>query len=661
MRRTALVFAVALAACTEAPLATDPPPPPPKTDPEPDPDPDPPPPPVLTVCDEELAAFEADVWRPILSGRCYGCHNAEGPAKDTRLRFAGPDDVADNYAVAAAMAVIDADGLPLLVAKPTGRHADGHGGGLRIEPDGFADATLSRFAADARDEACNGATTIVCDAPELGPRLMRRLTHDEYDRTITALLGAASRRADTLAQDPHVSGYSNHAPSLTVSPLLADQYRVHAEAIAADADLSVLVTCAPGRDCAAAFIREFGANAFRRGLETEEVDRYLGLYDALVAEGDEFEDAVRWIIAAMLQSVHFLYRSEIGDPAMDGTYTLRGEEIAVELAYLLTGGPPDAELREKGANGLLFTPSERRREAERLLGTPDAKGAVTRFFVEWLGVDRIDNVPKDAIAFPEIDDEIRAAMRRETELFVEHAIWAGRHDLPELLTGGYTFVDRGLEDFYGVIGGGDPTDDGFRRTSDAAIMHGLLTQGSVMTVHARAAGASPIHRGKLIRERFLCQELAPPPPGLNASPPPVDPNATARERYAMHSDVEACRACHRLIDPIGFTFETYDGVGRYRSSENGQRIDTSGEIVDSPRSDATFADAGELARHLARSPDVHDCFTRQWLRYAYGIGPEEAGLACTLRDVTQRFVDDELDVIALLLASVESEHFVRRR
>jgi hypothetical protein len=180
-----------------------------------------------------------------------------------------------------------------------------------------------------------------------------------------------------------------------------------------------------------------------------------------------------------------------------------------------------------------------------------------------------------------------------------------------------------------------------------------------MATHARPDGSSPIHRGKLVRERVLCQPLAPPPPGVAVEPPPVDPTLSVRERYASHSQREPCLSCHRLIDPIGLALEHYDGIGRYRETEGTHAIDANGEIVQSRSTNASFDGAVELAALLAGSDEVRDCFALQWFRFTYGAR-ESAETACMLEELQDGFRASGGDLAALFAASAEPEHLTSR-
>jgi hypothetical protein len=663
---------LAAAGCAaEAPGPTPPDTPRPDAGVDPDPEPDPERPaldPVGEPCAGELAVFDAQIWQPILLTTCRGCHQREGAAKDSRfILVAGsdPEHLRKNWLAAGAVAQAQLEGVPLILLRASGRHPEGHPGGALILPGTDAYAALTRFAADATDPACNAPEDPdpTCALPGYGAPMLRRLTAAEYDATLGAVFSQTSTRGRALAADPAVGGFNNNAATLVVSALLADQLRLNAEDLGRQAALHMqdLLPCTPaGADdaaCQDAFVRDFGARAFRRPLTEAEVARYRALFEA-TADGD-FAVGVQWVVTALLQSPSFVYRHEVGVAGADGRVHLTGPEIASALAYFLTGAPPDAELRAAAAQGTLTDPDERERQARRLLASPAGKGATAGFFFAWLGLDRIETVAKDPVTFPELTPAVRSALRAETEHFLAEVLERRSGTLRELLSADYTVVTPELELYYREVALGERDADGYAELPGFGQRRGLLTQGSLLTVHGRANESSPIHRGKLVRERLLCQPLSPPPPGLVVQPPPVDPNLTTRERYAAHSEVEPCKSCHRLTDPIGFAFERFDGIGRYRETQAGRPIDTHGEIVDSPRSDGEFADLAGLADLLAASPDVSDCFTEKWLRYAYGAAPE-AGLACALEEGRARFAAGGGVVSELLVSLARSEHLAVR-
>jgi len=572
------------------------------------------------LCPEDEVLFEASVWEPALGRQCVVCHAAGGPAGSTRLVL-DPDDMLANLRAATAVG-------ELLLTKPTGLDPYGHGGGALVFEDSATYDALA-FWVDWGGGVCEQPAPKTCDdAP--GERRLWRLTHDQYDRTVSALLGFASSYGQGFATDEVVDHFDNDAGALGVPPLLADQYRAAAEALATEADIDALLPCDAAMDdaiCAATFIEDFGLRAFRRPLSADDIQRYLGIWDA-VADEDGFDEGARWVIIAMLQSPHFLYRSELGEHRTSGEYVLTDWEIASELSYLIWGGPPDERLLTAANAGELTSPAQVRGQVERMLRDDRALATAASFVESWLMLDRLETVSREGLTA-----ELRAAMGDETRALVaEVAEQDGA--LSELMRSRYTYVDDGLAEHYGLEGSGGAASGWV--SLDGERYGGLLTQGSVLTTHALADGSSPIHRGALIRERLLCEPLPPPPPNLDTSPPEVDPTLSTRERYAEHSSNPECASCHVLIDPIGFGLENYDGLGRFRAEEAGEAVDASG-YVDFVAFDGAF----DLAEVLLEDPRFRSCFVETWRRWGTGeeacaTDPGEVGLLEPLAELTER-------------------------
>jgi hypothetical protein len=621
-------------------------------------------------CPDDLAFFEANLWEPILSKKCAVCHSEGGLAKGTRMVFkpaSEPGALEANFEAVKALAAVSEQDSSVLLLRPSGRHVNGHTGGILIPFTGPDYKTFETFVNRVtKGKECDAAVA-ACTKATPGKRALRRLSRSEYDATISDLFGFASTWGAAFTADTVVHGFDNNAAALKVTPLLADQARSAAEEIAdlAMQSPAAVLPCDPAAageaECAALFIDAFGRRAFRRPLDDGDRKRYGDLYAAVAAE-DGFAEGIEVVIGAMLQSPHFLYRAELGGAAdADGTVPLTHYEVATELSYFLWGSMPDPDLFAAAASGELGTPEGIEKQARRLLADPRSNATLERFTGQWLEIDRLASVPKDAAVFPEIDGALRTAMSEETKRFVNHVVRGGEGTLTELLTGKFTFASPELAAFYGLPAPtGAPDAAGFAQVElDGTPRGGLLTQGSLLTTHARPNASSPIHRGKLVRERLLCQALPPPPPGLNVQPPPVDPTKTTRERYAAHATVEPCLSCHRLVDPIGFGFEHFDGIGRFRDMEGAQPVDATGEIVATDHTNGAFDGTAELASRLAESPDVHDCFALQWFRFAYGV-EENADLACLVDQVAEDFSASGLKVEELLVALTKTPHFTRR-
>ena len=459
-----------------------------------------------------------------------------------------------------------------------------------------------------------------CSLQTPAPRRLWRLTANQYDNTIKDLLGIDSSYGTGFPADDVGVGFGNAADALLMSPLLADKLQLAAEDSANTVELARLAPCASASaddNCLRELVTGFGLRAFRRPLGAAEVETYFMLGKGAGA----FESGARMVVSAMLQSPNFLYRSELGQPSAStpGVFELDDYEVASELSYLLWQSMPDDALFQAAELGELRDLTKRQVQVDRMLKSERARPVVRKFVFDWLGLSTIMTVPKDTVTFPELTAEIRAAMVQEAERFVDTVMFGmdPQHDgsVRALLNADTTALDDKLASFYGAA---------------PEARRGILTLGGMLLTHSRSNDSSPIHRGKLVREKLLCQPLPPPPPGLVLQPPGLDPTKTTRDRYAEHSSNAFCGNCHKLMDPIGLAFEHYDGIGRYRADDNGLPIDPSGEIVPNENqvqantdADGPFANSGELIDLLANSQDVQSCYALSWFRFAYGEGKTE--------------------------------------
>ena len=540
--------------------------------------------PTEAPCDDELTSFRNSVWTPVLAVQCAGCHTEGGPASDSGFvltEVANDADLVANFHATARMAFTMTGSSPTLLLKPTNAHPSGHGGGELFEVGSLQYQALESFVQQVTTEGCDdGSGLSTCEEPVPGRRALRRLTHAEYQNTVRDLLGVETERPARFAADTVVDGFDNNSAALVVSPLLADQYSASADAIADEAMMypdRFIPSCESGwtsERCAEHFIRTFGGRAFRRPVTDTDVSRYIRVY-RLGAQGETFESGIRWTLVAMLQSPSFLYRREIGQwDAGAGLYRLDDYEVASELSYLILASMPDDALFDAAAEGELRTPEQILTQAQRLLALDSSRGAVRQFVRRWLDLERLHTVPKDSDTYPEFSEAgstLRESMQGEIDRFVDHVVFESEGSLSELLTADYSFVNDELSTFYSVSPEGPADSEGYRRVSmTGEDRRGITTLGGYLATHARPNSSSPVERGLIVRERVLCQDLPPPPPGVVAEPPPPDPSSTTRERYSMHSTDDACRSCHRLIDPLGFPYEHFDGAGRCVQARSGR-------------------------------------------------------------------------------------------
>jgi hypothetical protein len=312
------------------------------------------------------------------------------------------------------------------------------------------------------------------------------------------------------------------------------------------------------------------------------------------------------------------------------------------------------------AQGQLATSEQRQAQASRLISAyPQRwKEQMRLFLPQWLGINfSRPEWAKDTKAVPLYSAALKAALQTEADLFIDD--WATAPDgarLDTLLTTPSTFVNAVNAPIYGVKASGDT----FTKVSlDGTQRAGLLTLAGFLGSTSHVAETSPVLRGKVILEKFLCREPPPPPPMVPPLPA-VDRSAptTTRARFEAHLTSPACRACHQVFEPMGDAFEAYDAVGTYRTEQNGHPIDTSGALVGASEGDQPVADAVALAKLLARSSDTYDCLARQAYRFTLGRGESDYD-RCTLAKARE-VLSTSHDVRGLMASIIGSDSFVAR-
>jgi hypothetical protein len=525
--------------------------------------------------------------------------------------------------VCSCTGTIDGDGQP-----PGGRRAPPTTGGeMPVAPD----------------------APLTCGAGQIGPSPLHRLTRLEYDNTIRDLLGEDLKLAREFTADERAGTFAGNS----FAPISEMQFTQYATAAAAAADkaaslLPRLLPCDPAADaakCGAQFIRQFGRRAHRRPLDDAEVARYQKLFDlGRDGAGGDVANGVRLVVQAMLQSPNFIY-------LVEGPGPLTQHQMAARLSYFLWNAPPDAQLSAAADAGELGTLPGLRQQARRLVADPRALAMVSDFHDQWLGLERLPKLQKDPMLYREFDG-LRAAMIEETGRFVAEVMTADGGRLESLLAAPYAVVNGPLAALYGASGAGA---EWRKVTLDPKQRAGLLTQAGFLSAHGALDGSSPIRRGLAVRERLLCAEVPVPPPGADQNIPELTPSITTRQRFDKHRSDPSCAGCHELMDKLGYGFESYDGMGRFRTTENGVAVDDSGELIGTDI-DGPFRGAPDLARKLAGSRQVQACATEQWFRYAFGRLETKLD-RCVLDSLVKKFTAADLRVAELLLAIVESDGF----
>ena len=501
---------------------------------------------------------------------------------------------------------------------------------------------------------------------------IRRLTRFEYNNTVRDLLGDTTDPANVLPPEEEVAGFNNQAAALTSSDLLIELYMKVAEDVSARAVGKIgtlLADCDPALDgndaCALSFIEDFGARAFRRPLSQAEVERLKSVFDWAVNEPDlgRFEDGIQVVIEATLQSPFFLYRAELGaeTPIEGDVVPFTSWEMATKLSYMLWNTMPDDALFAAAEADELRTPEQISAQASRMLDDDKARDLIRNFHTQWLLLTHLDSVTKDTGVYPAYDDSLRPLWKEEIQTFVEHVILEGDGSLRSLLTADYSFMNEELASFYGEDVLDSVTGPEFRRVQlDPDRRAGFLSSAGLMATHANANQSSPVFRGKFVREQLMCNTLPPPPNDLVIEPPELDPNKTTKEQFEEIGANPACAGCHTLMNPIGFIFEHYDGVGQWRDQQNGKSIDATGEVIQTDDIDGVYDGAVELADALAGSTQVQECVASQWFRFAYNrtVTQEDS---CSVEQLNDVFRASNFNVKALLVALTQTNAFLYRR
>ncbi len=495
---------------------------------------------------------------------------------------------------------------------------------------------------------------------------LHRLTQSQLGNAWTDLLGDVLIPTE-LPNDDRLYGFSSiSAASTTIAPLDAEQYEtatydVLDQVWSDPARRTLLLGCdQAGLDevCLENFLAPFMERAWRRPVTESEVGLIRALMTEIGADLDDPMHAVKFGLAAVLQSPHFLFRVEMGEPTVLGGFPIlryTDWEMASRLSFLLTDSPPDEELRAAASAGELTDPQAVAREAGRLLESPRASAALTRFFRDFMNISSLDGVDKSAEAFPQFSATMGASMRLEMEHIFQTAALDPHADFRSVFSTRETLLNEELANIYGVEWPADG--EGFLPFELAATgpRAGLLTTAGFLALNAHETQTSPTHRGRFVRINLLCQDIPPPPPGVDTSldePEPGAPLQTLRDRLSQHRDDPACAACHDQMDPIGFAFEQFDAIGQHRTvDENGLTLDVTTDVDDTPISGAI-----EMTAWIASLPQASACVAQRFYEHA-GAHLASEGEVAQVEQVVNGFVNGDHVFQELVLTLVTNDGF----
>lgn len=487
---------------------------------------------------------------------------------------------------------------------------------------------------------------------------VQRLTLPEYVETVRSAVGVdiAAEARELLPPDLRADGFSNTAYNLGVDLKHVEAYNRLAEIIVGRLDVPAFARrFSRSRqfddDKMREFVAALGKWLLRGPLNENEINLYRGIASTVSSAGGDYDEAVRFIIEAMLQSPRFVYRIE--EQRGDGTPRHADPyELASRMSYIVWGAPPDEELFGAAERGELADRAHVEQQVQRMLQDPRAIERSLQFVSEWLNLGRLANLRPDAEKFPQWDAPLAADMREETLAYFKDVVWAQDRPLSELLNAQVTFATPRLAKHYGLA----PAGEGLSRydVSEVPARGGLLTQGSVLTIGGDEA--SMVTRGLFVLHELLRGTINAPPPCVNTTPPPTKAGLTQRGIAEARIADEKCGVCHGRFDALAFGLEKFDGVGAFHERDrHGNPLRDDGVVLfPGEAQPVKYASSADLMDLLAASPRVRQTLTWKVAQFAVGR-PLGAADAATLAGIDEAAQEEGGTYAALIRAIVLSD------
>lgn len=572
---------------------------------------------------------------PLIQRHCADCHGSEGPEAELILTSTS-------------------DRLPAALREMKSLEAVAKRLRARSMPPPDAEVPLSEdnrraliaWLDDKMDSLLGGVSNP-------GRVTIRRLTKVDYRNTIRDLLGLPVGTSE-FPSDDIAHGFDNIADVISLPPLLMEHYLSAGEQLAGRWVQREIDSDNIGRAAAEQRLFPLMDRAFRRPATDLERNGLLSLYDTCRGQGFSHQESMQACVTKLLVAPAFLFRIE-NDGAIGQDRRLDDFELAARLSYFLWSSMPDEELFEVARRGELQESDNLARQIDRMLKDPKVRqGLVENFAGQWLQTRRLSKIRPDRKAFPEFDEKLREAMEQETLLLFEEIV---REDLPVtlLLDADFSFLNERLAKHYGING---VKGNEFQRVSlQSQPRRGVLTHAGILAINSHPLRTSPVLRGKWIMEAIL--GTPPPPPVADADElEAVELKGTLRERLEVHRENKRCAGCHQQMDALGLAFEHYDPLGRWRTKDEGQPIDASGELGDGTQ----FNNALELIDVLRskRSDDFRKSLVERMLVYGLGrtLGMYDRS---ALRQVVRQTEAGGDRISALVKGIADSEVFRYRR
>jgi hypothetical protein len=426
-----------------------------------------------------------------------------------------------------------------------------------------------------------------------------------------------------------------------------------------------ILVCAPSSSataqelpCAKTVLDRLARKAYRRPLTERDSKSLMDFYDEGRRSGN-FEDGIERALQFILAHPEFVFRTEAVPAGVKpgGAYRVSDLELASRLSFFLWSTGPDDELVDIASRGKLRDPATLEHQVRRMIADPRSQELVKNFAGQWLGLRTMITSTPEGTVYPDFDDNLRQAMRTEAEMFFDSIVHED-HNVLDLLTADYTFVNERLAAHYGIP---NVYGNQFRRVKldgDLDVRRGLLGKGAIELVTSNSDRTSPVLRGKWVLENILGTHPPDPPPNVPAlKPTPTAGAQTMRERMEEHRSNPACASCHKMMDPIGFALENFDGTGKWRTTEAGQKLDASGQLVDGTKIDGVVSLRDALVRY---SPQFVRVTTEKLLTYGLGRGVEYDDMP-TVRSIVHEAAKSDDKFSAIVLEIVKSAPFQMNR
>jgi hypothetical protein len=514
-----------------------------------------------------------------------------------------------------------------------------------------------------------GASLASDEKPAGGEVVTRRLSQEQYRQVIADLFGPSIKVGGRFEPDIRRDGLlAMGASQVAVTASGLEEYDKIARNIAAqvvsEAHRDTLIPCKPANAkaaddaCAGQFLSETGKMLYRRVLTDDELQSRVKVANAAAVGLKDFYSGLGISLSTMLVSPKFLFRQEIAetDPDHAGQYRMDAYSKAQQLSFFLWDAAPDPELLAAAEHGGLNSDSGLAKQVDRMIASPRLQGGVRAFFTDMLGFEEFETLAKDSMIFPKYNTKVAKDAQEQTLRTITSLLVTEKGDYRDIFTTRKTFLSPLLASVYEVplaapAGGWAPYE--FPAGDSRA---GIVSQVSFVALHSHPGRSSPTLRGKAVREVLLCQKVPTPPANVNFTLVQDTKNPqykTARARLGAHATDPTCAGCHKIMDPIGLGLEAFDSGGSLRSTENGEVLDTKGEL-----DGMKFTDAAGLAQAVHDDPAAPSCVVSRASSYGLGRLPGK-GESDWVKALQAGFKDDGYKFPALLRRIATSPEFYR--